>query len=92
MSASEMYAAAKRFQKYADGGLKTIILHLGDHDPGGNDMTLDIKARLKTLSHGADIEVLMLALNLDQVEEYGLPLLPPMKSEVDLGLSGKGKA
>lgn len=46
VSASEMYSAAQRLRGYQDDGQVPVILHLGDHDPSGIDMTRDIKDRL----------------------------------------------
>ncbi len=50
------------------------MLHLGDHDPSGMDMTRDNRDRLDILK--AVVEVKRLALNMDQVEEYGPPPNP----------------
>lgn len=50
MSASEMWVAGQRIgQKIADGK-RVMILHLGDHDPSGIDMTRDIRDRLTTFA------------------------------------------
>ena len=46
VSASEMWKAGRRlYWKHLDGK-KPIVLHLGDHDPSGIDMTRDIRSRL----------------------------------------------
>lgn len=42
-SQSEMWAAAMRYRKSLQKKQGTIILHLGDHDPSGIDMTRDIQ-------------------------------------------------
>jgi hypothetical protein len=52
------------------------ILHLGDHDPSGIDMTRDIIDRLDTLTEGGQLEVHRLALNMDQVQKYSPPPNP----------------
>lgn len=79
MSISEMHAAAIRFRskltkdesfKRRDGH----IIHLGDHDPSGMDMTRDIEDRLSLF--GARVEVHRIALNMDQVEQYNPPPNP----------------
>jgi len=70
-SISEMWAAAQRFRGYAKAGQKPVILHFGDHDPSGIDMTRDITDRLDTFMGG--VEVQRLALNFSQVEQYGPP-------------------
>jgi len=46
VSQSEMWSAAMRLLDKARAGKTTIILHLGDHDPSGLDMTRDIRERL----------------------------------------------
>jgi hypothetical protein len=45
-SQSEIWGAAQRLGTYIDAGQKVVILHLGDHDPSGIDMTRDIRERL----------------------------------------------
>lgn len=61
-SASEMWVAAQRHLSYIEAGQRVLILHLGDHDPSGIDMTRDIEERLYTFiltdfwrAHRADI-------------------------------------
>lgn len=78
VSASEMWAAAQRFrdEEYRE---RRIILHLGDHDPSGKDMTRDIEERLSMF--GADVEVQRIALNFDQIEEFSPPPNPTKLSD-----------
>ncbi len=77
MSQSEQYAAAKRFQRYyQQEGVQPVVIHLGDHDPSGIDMTRDNRDRLDLLSWGVPVEVRRIALNQDQVEELKLPPNP----------------
>lgn len=73
-SQSEMWAAAQRFirQRYRDGD--SYIIHLGDHDPSGIDMTRDIQERLAMF--GANVTVKRIALTMDQVESYNPPPNP----------------
>ena len=54
---------------------RTLIFHLGDHDPSGIDMTRDITDRLE-LFNGAPVEIRRLALNMNQVEKYNPPPNP----------------
>jgi len=75
VSQSEMYSAAKRFEERRDRGLTPIVIHLGDHDPSGIDMTRDIRERLTLMSWGS-VEVRRIALNMDQIEEYNPPPNP----------------
>lgn len=74
MSQSEMYVAAKRFERYQANGQMPVIIHLGDHDPSGIDMTRDIDDRLALF--GIPMEVNRIALNMDQVDEYEPPPNP----------------
>lgn len=74
VSQSEMWRAARRLIDYEVRGKKTIVFHLGDHDPSGIDMTRDIRNRLSMFRSGA--EVIRLALNMDQVEKYSPPPNP----------------
>jgi hypothetical protein len=46
-SQSEVWGAAQRLGSYIAGGQSVVILHLGDHDPSGIDMTRDIRDRLE---------------------------------------------
>ena len=74
-SQSEVHAAAERLSEYADADQTPVILHLGDHDPSGIDMTRDIRDRLK-MFNGLIERVDRLALNMDQVEQYSPPPNP----------------
>lgn len=74
-SASEMWKAGQRLKRYWSRGYKPLVLHLGDHDPSGIDMTRDIDDRLKLFS-GGGVFVKRIALTMDQVEEHGPPPNP----------------
>jgi len=50
-SSSEMWSAANRVGEYLRNGEQTLILHIGDHDPSGLDMTRDIEDRLRLFVH-----------------------------------------
>lgn len=73
-SVSGMWGAAQRLQGAIDRGKVALILHLGDHDPSGVDMTRDIKARIREF--GVPIKVKRLALTFDQVQQYQPPPNP----------------
>lgn len=45
-SQSEMWRAGQRMLDALDKGKSIVVLHLGDHDPSGIDMTRDIEERL----------------------------------------------
>lgn len=74
VSQSEAYDAGKRFQRIRRNGQTPLVLHLGDHDPSGLDMTRDIGARLAMF--GGRVEVRRLALNMAQIEQYDPPPNP----------------
>ena len=74
VSQSAQWRAAQRLIGYWNSGSMPHIVHLGDHDPSGIDMTRDIEDRLRTF--GVDLEVHRIALNMDQVEEYNPPPNP----------------
>jgi hypothetical protein len=61
-----------------DDGQEVVILHLGDHDPSGLDMTRDIKDRVSAFLNGSGqrVQVVRLALNMDQVQELNPPPNP----------------
>ena len=75
VSQSELYEAGKRIERYRDEGKDTVVIHLGDHDPSGIDMTRDNEERLRMFS-GGYVEVRRIALNIDQVRQYNPPPNP----------------
>lgn len=50
-SQSAMWAAGRRLGEKADEGKQITILHFGDHDPSGIDMSRDIEHRLGMFMH-----------------------------------------
>lgn len=70
-SQSEMWSAAQRISRVRRKGQIPMIMHFGDHDPSGVDMTRDIRDRLTLFSGG--IELQRLALTMEQVEQYDPP-------------------
>jgi hypothetical protein len=80
VSQSEMYDAAKRFQRRVQSGLEPVVIHLGDHDPSGIDMSRDIEDRLSLMSWGP-VRVERIALNMDQIERYNPPPNPTKLSD-----------
>ncbi len=77
-SQSEMWAAAQRLLGYiwAKQRQHVTILHFGDHDPSGIDMTRDIRERLSLFCGGEGFAVRRIALNMDQVRQYDPPPNP----------------
>lgn len=77
-SQSEMWSAAQRFIRQNHRESRTII-HLGDHDPSGIDMTRDIQERMDMF--GADVFVKRVALTMEQIETYNPPPNPTKLSD-----------
>lgn len=73
-SQSEMWGAAMRFREKELAGKVVHLIHLGDHDPSGIDMTRDIQGRLRLF--GSEAQVFRIALTYDQVQEYQPPPNP----------------
>jgi hypothetical protein len=76
VSQSEMYSAGRRFKNHGQNGKTNILIHLGDHDPSGIDMTRDITDRLNMYAGFYSPEVRRIALNMDQVQQYQPPPNP----------------
>lgn len=91
MSASTMWEAAQRMlRNFNTYNQPTIILHLGDHDPSGIDMTRDIEDRLHLFSaqyqeefrgRGHDLTVVRIALTRAQIDEYEPPPNPAKETD-----------
>lgn len=81
-SQSEMWTAAQRFlrQDYREN---RVIIHLGDHDPSGIDMTRDIQERLNMF--GANVFVKRVALTMEQIDAYNPPPNPAKLSDSRCG-------
>lgn len=83
-SQSAMHANALLLKRWADNGIKPIILHVGDHDPSGLDMSNDIEQRIRMYLDGPDgdddlghmLTFQRIALNMDQVRQYNPPPNP----------------
>jgi len=86
-SQTAIWEAAQRLRGYIREGKTPIIIHLGDHDPSGIDMTRDIRERLDLfLTKDCEeaypsleyygIEVNRIALNRDQISRYNPPPNP----------------
>lgn len=74
-SLSEMWRASERLKAHAAGGQKPFIIHFGDHDPSGIDMSRDITERLQqTFMAGCDF--VRAALTMEQVREFNPPPNP----------------
>jgi hypothetical protein len=81
-SQSAMWEAAQRLFAYRRRGQTPHVIHLGDHDPSGIDMSRDIEERLRAFMAHHDREYAeslvfeRIALNMNQVERYTPPPNP----------------
>lgn len=82
-SASEYWRAGRRLIEQNKAEKNCVIIHLGDHDPSGIDMTRDIKERL--VMFGANVCIERIALNMPQVEEYSPPPNPAKTTDSRAG-------
>lgn len=68
------------FQSAMFDGQVPVILHLGDHDPSGIDMTRDLDERIELFAETSDFslapEILRIALTMDQIDEKKPPPNP----------------
>ncbi|MFZ2051448.1 MAG: hypothetical protein WAU69_11025 [Solirubrobacteraceae bacterium] len=85
-SQSEMWGASQRIIRYMEEkkAERVVILHLGDHDPSGLDMTRDIEERLAGFCeyHGWPGPIVhRIALNMNQVRQYNPPPNPTKFSD-----------
>jgi len=82
---------------HAQEGKKCHIIYLGDHDPSGIDMTRDVRNRIGLFMPLADVRqistnsfdvsglegvnVIRIALNMEQIEELNPPENPAKESD-----------
>ena len=74
VSQSEMWSAAQRLVNKNEEDKECTILHFGDHDPSGIDMSRDIQDRLSIF--GADVKVNRIALTMEQIDTFNPPPNP----------------
>lgn len=73
-SQSGMWESSQRLKHYEEDGRDTVIIHLGDHDPSGMDMTRDIQERLELF--GSTVIIDRIALTWEQIQQYSPPPNP----------------
>lgn len=83
MSQTAMWEAGERMlRNFNEHEQRTLVLHLGDHDPSGIDMTRDIADRVNIFTQEFPVaEIKRIALNMDQVEEYSPPPNPAKETD-----------
>lgn len=63
-------------------GRTVVVLHFGDHDPSGIDMSRDLQERLELFCRGRiNIDFRRMALNMDQIEELNPPPNPARQTD-----------
>ena len=72
VSQSAMFEGAGRQRR----GGRNVILHLGDHDPSGVDMTRDIQDRLDMFLGQRRVAVKRIALSMQQIQTINPPPNP----------------
>ena len=77
VSQSEMWRAAMRYQERDN----CVIIHLGDHDPSGIDMTRDIEDRMRVFDVSFNVTVERIALSMEQIEEFNPPPNPAKETD-----------
>lgn len=77
-SMTSIWDAGQRLKAYAENEQIPVILHLGDHDPSGIDMSRDIEERVRMFMepYGDSMEFKRIALNLPQIKQYAPPPNP----------------
>lgn len=83
VSQSEMWSAAQRFSRIIEDGREPTILHFGDHDPSGIDMSRDIEDRINLFLEDkrGNFTIERLALNMDQIRKYQPPPNPAKEND-----------
>jgi len=69
------FAQSDLIQCIEDGQVP-VILHLGDHDPSGLDMTRDLRERISMFAESGDVELRRIALNMHQIQALKPPENP----------------
>lgn len=77
VSDSEIWAGAVRMVRHTKKDQNVLVLHLGDHDPSGIDMSRDIEDRINLFSgFNRAVTIKRIALTMDQIEDQGPPPNP----------------
>ncbi len=63
-------------QEALNGGQAVTIIHLGDHDPSGIDMTRDLDERLRLFAEDDSVEIDRIALTRRQIKDQKPPPNP----------------
>lgn len=86
-SQTAMWKAGQRLLHHIENDQVPYILHMGDHDPSGMDMSADIENRLEIFLRyegwllGDEWEFRRIALSMDQINEINAPSDPAKLSD-----------
>lgn len=77
-SMTSIWDAGQRLKRYARDGQRPVILHLGDHDPSGIDMSRDIEDRVTMFmdEYSGDLIFKRIALTWAQIQTHNPPPNP----------------
>lgn len=81
LSTSAAWEAGQRLERKIEEGKRCIVIHLGDHDASGIDMSRDNQDRLNLFSRSMDVELRRIALNMNQVKKYNPPPNPAKQKD-----------
>lgn len=84
-SQTSLWDAGQRLRRIWNANQFPRIIHLGDHDPSGIDMTRDIGERV-SMFMGRRVDVDRIALTMDQVQQYNPP--PNFAKDTDARFAG----
>lgn len=80
-SLSHLYKVAGLFSEYYDAGQSPILFYLGDHDPSGLDMDRDIVERIEKFVEGESLNMVRLAITMEQINSFQLSSSPTKVNE-----------
>lgn len=81
LSTSMAWEAGQRMEERIERGQRCVIIHLGDHDASGIDMSRDNQDRLNLFSRSDEVELRRIALNMHQVKKYKPPPNPAKQTD-----------
>lgn len=67
--------ARHRFREAKNAGKTPTILYFGDYDPSGQDIPRSLEENIQKM--GSNVQVEHVMLHVEQIEELGLPGVPP---------------
>jgi hypothetical protein len=80
-SISFLHESAKNIVAHGRAGRLTTIYILGDYDPSGQDIIRHVAEKLTEWSGGYLVDVIPLAVTLEQIEQWQLPTRPTKQSD-----------